>query len=412
MRIHRNVVVAATVALIGVSGIGLTARALFFSGQETFPAVAKTATQIDLNFQASAQISEVDVKPGDHVIAGMVVAKLDDKGAELLVNSAQATLDLDNGLLAVLQAPPTSVATQALQLEVTRAQQQLDAAQKNLRDAQSQGSGTQSRNQAALDSARATLASDQQIYTQNCADPTTLDCQRQSTQITHDESAVSSAQAALNQGGQTSTEASDSAQRAVAVAQTALAIAQARLNLKSNPPTSDRIQSVQASIQKDMSALGIARQNRDRYLLTAPVSGLVVEVNGVAGDLASDLGVRNFAGPTALVPTQPGFQLYPGSSSNTSPSNAYSSFMRLADTSQWQMVAQVPEKQVLDLNATLTATVTFNALHDHTTGRFLAVIPAPITTSSGVFYNAVFQLDKPPSGLLPGMTGNVTINLK
>jgi multidrug efflux pump subunit AcrA (membrane-fusion protein) len=164
-------------------------------------------------------------------------------------------------------------------------------------------------------------------------------------------------------------------------------------------------------MQRDQAQLALSRQRLQQYQLVAPSNGLVVEVNGEVGDLVSDAGVRNFSSPPPVVSSQPGFQLYGGRPTPSTAPGGYSSFVRLADTTRWQMAAQVPESAVPMLKSGLSASISFSAVPGHATGHLAAVVPAPFTVNSAVYYRAVFILDHPPHGLMPGMTGNVTVTL-
>jgi HlyD family secretion protein len=412
MRRKRQIAIASALAIASLSGVGLTARALFFNGQQTFPAAARTARNVDLNFQKPGQVTVVDVKPGDYVHAGAELARIDDAGAKLEMNSAQSTLDLDRALLGLLQTPPPVASIADLQLAVQQAQQQVSSAQLNLHDVDAASQGAYTRAQTAAASAQTALSGDQQIQAQACASQAqTVECARLGAQLTRDQVAVSSAQQGVAHALQAAQQGHDRAQRAANTAQTGLSIAQARLGLKSGPAQPDRIQNVQAAVQKDQAQLALTRQRLEQYLLVAPSNGLVVEVNGEVGDLVSDAGVRNFPAPPPVVSAQPGLQLYGGPPTQPAATGGYSSFVRLADTTQWQMVAQVPEAAVPKLKSGLAALISFNALPEDLKGHLVAVIPAPFTVSNVVYYRVVFTLEHPPNELIPGMTGNVTVSL-
>jgi len=413
MKRKRVMIAACTLAIAGVSGVGLTAHALFFNGEQTFPATAQTVRNIDLNFQKPGQVTVVDVKPGDYVHAGAGLAKIDDVGAQLEMNSAQSTLDLDQALLALLQAPPSGASTADLQLAVQQAQQQVASAQLNLHDVDAANATALARAQNLAISQQTALANDQQIQSQACPSLSTqtVECARLDGQVARDQDGMGSAQQSVADAQQAAQQAHDRAQRALDSAQTGISLADTRLGLKSGPAQPDRIQNAQAALQRDQAQLALTRQHLQQYQLVAPSNGLVVEVNGEVGDLVSDAGVRNFSSPAPVVSAQPGFQFYGGRPSQATAPSGYSSFVRLADTTRWQIVAQVPESAVPKLKSGLSASIRFGALPDHVSGRLATIIPAPFTVANAVYYRAVFILERTPHALMPGMTGNVTVTL-
>jgi RND family efflux transporter MFP subunit len=90
-------------------------------------APARAAT---LAFAIAGQVRSVDVKAGDHVRQGQVLARLDDQAAQYAVQEAQADLDQRIAALAATQSISVTESDLALaQAKVALAQAQLQAAQ-------------------------------------------------------------------------------------------------------------------------------------------------------------------------------------------------------------------------------------------------------------------------------------------
>jgi HlyD family secretion protein len=87
------------------------------------------AQSLDLSFQANGTVTEVLVQAGDQVLAGQVLAKIDDRDLQLQVASAQTSLQSAQAKLAQAQqgnATPEEIA--ATQASVANAEAQFDKA--------------------------------------------------------------------------------------------------------------------------------------------------------------------------------------------------------------------------------------------------------------------------------------------
>jgi len=89
--------------------------------------------QVNLNFGSSGEIKEINVKVGDHVTAGQVLARLDDAQLQSALRAAQSNLASAQARLnAVLSPSPADLAS--AQQAVLNAQNQVATAQNNLDD--------------------------------------------------------------------------------------------------------------------------------------------------------------------------------------------------------------------------------------------------------------------------------------
>src|ERR1700682_4980392 len=229
MNRRRQIAIASALAIVGLSGVGLTARSLFFNGQQTFPAVARTARNVDLNFQKTGQVTKVAVKPGDYVHAGAELATIDDVAGKLEMSSAQSTLELDQAMLGLLQAPPPGASVADLQLAVQQAQQQLSGAQLSLHDVDASSQALYARAQTAAASAQNALNADGQIQNQACASQLqSVECVRLAAQLARDQDMVNSTQQGVADAYQAAQQAHDRAQRAVDAGQTGVSRSEER----------------------------------------------------------------------------------------------------------------------------------------------------------------------------------------
>ena len=122
---------------------------------------AASQVSTPINFESSGVVSAVNVKPGDTVTLGEVLATIDPDSAQAGLRTAQAQLDGAKAALAQAQSGPTAVKAQQDALAVTQAQQSLDTAQKQLDQAHQQQDIDSDTSDAAVSAAQKKLHDDQ-----------------------------------------------------------------------------------------------------------------------------------------------------------------------------------------------------------------------------------------------------------
>jgi multidrug efflux pump subunit AcrA (membrane-fusion protein) len=126
----------------------------------------------------------------------------------------------------------------------------------------------------------------------------------------------------------------------------------------------------------------------DGTILTAPMAGTVVAVNGTLG------------GPSS------GSSGSSGSSATSGPSG----FIDLADLTKLQVTAGFAEADATRLKTGQHATVTWNALAGtRQDGTVTAIDPQATTTNNVVTYGVTVALDAVPAGARPGQTVSVSV---
>lgn len=119
--------------------------------------------------------------------------------------------------------------------------------------------------------------------------------------------------------------------------------------------------------------------------LASPITGLVVAINGTVGATTGSSG-----GATAD-----------------------SSFVTIADVSQFTMTAAIAEADIADVAVGQAAAVAFPALPDATTtAAVTAISPTATASNSVVTYATTITLDSIPEGLRLGQTASVTITTR
>ncbi len=366
----------------------------------------QAANQADLAFKTSGKLTQVNVKVGDQVKQGAVLAQLDNTSQVLAVQQAQQTLAGQTNTAAVASAQQSiaqaelDLQTAVLQLQylisppVYYWENQVAADQQAVKDAQAavNAAPTDTAAQAKLKQAQDTLASAQAhlVGAQASYDKTYVPnnfVYHTVNKVTHrNEKYISPPSAAdvLK------------ARSAVTVAQGALTDAQNLYATLTGGDVPDNASGTGlSSLQQAKVALQTAQDNLQATQITAPFSGTVVAVDAQVGD-----------------------------------SVGTSTVITLADMSTLYLQTYVDQSDFSMFKTGNTASIVFDALPDQTyTGKVVEVSPALDTSSGSAVVSGLVQLDTtsgspsgsnsdpasgaasdPPStNLLIGMTASVNV---
>jgi len=368
----------------------------------------------NINFSGSGTISQIDVKVGQSVVEGQILARLDKTSLQDAVDQAQAAVNTD--LAAVTNSNNSSSATQGQSsASVVAAETALSNAQANLTRVKAASKASVDAAQTALDNANTNLtnvqaqsaanvkvALDQMIKACPTPTPTPLpiDCQLATDQynqaVANANAANGNAQAQVNTATQSlkTAKAQASANNATAQGQVntatqSLNTALAQANV-SNTTANGQVNTAQSQLQAALQQLKTAQDNLRNATLKAPHDGTVSIVNGNVGGT-------------------------PGVSSGSSSTGSGGTFIQIVDATALQVVANVNETDTANLQVGQSAQFTVNAYGQRLfTGTVSAIAPNGQTVSNVVTYPVTIDVD--PSDLkgarlLPGMTANVTVTV-
>ncbi|HEX9097634.1 MAG TPA: biotin/lipoyl-binding protein [Candidatus Dormibacteraeota bacterium] len=375
--------------LVAVLLVGLIARDTVFAQPAAVPIRTATADRgtvtsvvsgtgsllpagrMNVSFKQTGILTEVDVKVGDKVTTGEVLARIDSTTQQAALAQAQASLASAQANLQSTQSPLTSAQVAQLQHQVSNAQQSYN-------DTVASVNAT---NQADA----ATVASDQAKVNSECGvDPASAACSQDKAQLANDQSKqhmdAISGQSRINSAAQQITSSRDNLAVQTQVKPNALASGQAQ------------VASAQAQVQAAQVAL-------NQTTLTAPTSGVVISINGVPGESS--------AGGTAQAP---GSLAPQPSSSGTG--GASSGFMVIDDTSSLVAVMPFAETDAARLAVNQTTAFTFDAIPNLTvSGHVLSISPSATVVSNVVDYYVSFVLNRTDPRLREGMTANASITV-
>jgi RND family efflux transporter MFP subunit len=145
----------------------------------------------------------------------------------------------------------------------------------------------------------------------------------------------------------------------------------------SGPPELRQI--ADARVLQAQAALDVARANLAQGALVAPFDGTIVSIAVVPGEMA--------------VPSQP--------------------VLILADLHELQIqTTDLSEREIAQVHVGQTATTRLKAFAQDLTGKVISIAPRSQPHNGDNVYQVTIELDQPPAGLLWGMTGDVTIQVK
>jgi HlyD family secretion protein len=371
-----------TTLVSGCSGAAATATP---TGNITKPTQQSLALSVDglvvpaqsvrLAFNVGGQIARVSVKVGDQVKAGQVLAELENADSQMRVDQADRNL-----------REMTSHAA------VAAAGQALAAAQQTLKDMQNKTDGMFfprasdtliDNTQGQIDLARQQLARASDAYKPLAKLPDG-DSRKAAALV-----AMTNAQlnldrliAQYNWFVGTPTDIDAAAVRAnLEAAKAAVQESQWYLSaLNGEQIPADATGSKLAQLELAREDLAAARRNLDATSLVTPISGTVVSVTGIAGEIAS---------PGAV-------------------------FIVISDVTRLQVeTINLSESDVPNVQVGQTVTVMITALNENITGHILAISPIADSLGGDVVYKTTIDLDLPlPQGLRAGMSVVVQFETK
>jgi HlyD family secretion protein len=338
-------------------------------GAATASGMIVPVQQAHMAFTVSGRIKTVNVTEGAQVKAGDVLAELDNAVAQMQVHQAERNL----------KELTSQAAIAAAERAVADAQQALNDAKKKT-DSMffPRASDTLIENtQGSIDLARQELARAKDAYKRvsNLPDGDNRKAEAL-VAMTNAQLNLDRLVANYNWYSGTPTEIDAAIARAnLDAATAALQEAQWYVSaLKGEQVPADATGSKLAQLQQARDDLAAARETFDATRLVAPISGTVVTVSGIAGEIASPAVV----------------------------------FVVISDVSKLQVeTTDLSERDVPNVKVGQTVTVTVKALGQDVTGKVVLISPISTTLGGDVVYKTTIDLDTIPDGLRAGMSVDV-----
>lgn len=171
-----------------------------------------------------------------------------------------------------------------------------------------------------------------------------------------------------------------------------------------------------AQLAEDNARLATDRMRMAATEIVAPSAGVVVAANGQPGEDVTASGIRDYTSPSGQVSArqQPQFSLLPEGPqpvSRTGSGGSSLPVIALRISSEWQVVALIPEDSVQSIKPGQRVTISVPAARiSNVPGQLEEVLPNPLTLSGSTMYQAVIAITgtvaQPP---LDGMAADVRL---
>ena len=409
------------------------------------------ASQQNVGFRVAGQLTEVDVKVGDHVTAGQVLAKVDSTTYQTALDQANATLQQAQATLsntlngnAVPAAQHSLASAQQLYNDTVNSvnltnQQDANAVGADQQQLSSDQSTAPSSGQVSADQSAVNMAQDQ--LTQDNAQFQRFECFANpppnpaacptGIQLQRDQLALSQAQQKLNLDNQASSKVTGDQQKLsqdqlkatsdqvnnqkqLDQGQSSVTQAQDQLNSQTIQRPNTILQQ-EAQVASAQSQVRTAQNNLNGSTLTAPVDGTILSLSGAVGETVGTGG-----GLTALAPGSSAPQPSSGASSSSGAaggaassggaSSGGSGFAVLGNIAGLEVVAPFAEADAAKVQNTQSGTVSFDALPGLSVPAHVLAVAASSTVVSNVTnYYVTLNLDQPDQRLKSGMTANANV---
>lgn len=362
-----------------VATMGTVTQAVTLSGN------LASAAESDLDFTASGRVNAVNVAAGQQVSPGQVLATLDTSSLQAALTQAQATLSSAQAKLSQDEqgTTPSSLA---------QAQAAVNSAQVSLQNSENAYNDTVTVNQASVNQAQAQLAQDQTTAQTDCgASPPAAQCPADQQKVNTDEATLAANQAKAQQSN-------DQAMAQVNAGKVSLQNAQASLSALQQGATSQQIQQDQAQVQIDQIAVNTAQTNLNGATITAPVAGMVEEVNVSVGQQVS-------AGSSASGSNGTGSSGTGASSSSSSSSTN----IVLTTPGLFQVSGSVSDAQVNEIAVGQPAQVLPAGSQEAVTGKVTSVAAVATVTSGVATFPVTVTLSGTNKSLRSGMSASVSV---
>ena len=250
--------------------MGDVSKVITATGTVIFP------QSIALSFPTSSNaalgnVVELNIKPGDTVKAGEVLAKVDDSKLQTTVLQQQANLLSAQSKLQTLKEGFNAQTKAQAQAALTQAQQGVETSQQNLTTAQQNADPTYLANQVTLANQTVKQASDALAKAQQSGISSSI--QPAQTTLNQALAALTTAQNAQNGGA---AQALAAAQAQTRTAQANVTAAEYQVAQQAQGPSAADLESAQANITIAQAQLASAETDLKNCTIIAPVDAMVV----------------------------------------------------------------------------------------------------------------------------------------
>jgi multidrug resistance efflux pump len=182
------------------------------------------------------------------------------------------------------------------------------------------------------------------------------------------------------------------------------------------PADSAQLAADKAELAVDEAQLATDRMKIAATEIIAPADGTVVAANGQPGETVTSVGIRDYTTDSGRTSAsqRPPFSLLPeGPQSVRTAAGGGSALpvIALRVSTSWQVVALIPEGSVSAVRPGMAVRISVPAVHiADMRGQVDEVLPTPVPTTQGIFYQAVVAITGHTASLpLSGMAADVQL---
>jgi multidrug efflux pump subunit AcrA (membrane-fusion protein) len=354
-------------------------------------------TDVEANFQTSGTLQKLDVKDGDHVLKGQLLATLDPTAAQLTVEQAQSSL--------------------------TSAEDNLTNAENQTTTSSSSGSPASASLQNTQDSTefvtfhRATTTTTQTTTSQTTTPTTTTTVRTTPTTTAPTRTRTSTTPTRTTSSATTPTRSS-SAGGSNSGTGSGASSGSSQTSTTSAETIAANIASAQAAVDGAEATVRNAENALNETRLYAPAGGTVVTVASVSpgdtvsagsgsGSAASSSSGSSASSGSGSSSTAGSLG---GSSTSSSSSSTSSGLVEIVNTRAMTMTVAFSESDISKIKVGQPANITLEALSGVELAAHVSSISTLGTSSSGVVsYDATLTLDQRDSRVKPGMSASAAV---
>jgi HlyD family secretion protein len=380
-------------------------------------------TSQNLGFAKAAQLTEVDVKVGDTVRAGQVLAREDPFNFQQLLNQQQAQLNNQQAILDRLVHSPT---VHGDRRTLDQAKKILDVTKKNSDAIHERDENSVDRARVALNFARRQVQQARaQFRADSCANPpmipvtvppTTDPCPADKTNLGTAISNLIAAKTTYDQAKKT-LEVDDTQARITEETQRANVVTAQNAVDSDSSDRGPNIAAQAALVANGAALVANAQRNLNNTVLYAPVAGTVSSITGAVGEYVGAGG-----GTSALAPGTDASIPGVGAAATSDQSSASSTgapsatrpggsaFIVLNNINTFQVVVPFEESDAAKVAPNQKVQVSFDALPDLTRdGTVLSIAPGGVDISGVTNYYATILLTDSDPRLRTGQTAEAGV---
>jgi multidrug efflux pump subunit AcrA (membrane-fusion protein) len=395
-----------------------------------------------VSFVTNGVLKTVDVKPGDVVTTGQVLATIDPASAQTTLDTALAQLANAQAALAQAQAGPTDIKRQQDALAITQAQQSVDAANDTLSTArEAEGPRPEvhrHRDQERAGQARHRHPGPERAGQHGGAEPAVVpagvpddhadDClgrhrehrfefhqQRLHSQknalinarntrtstLQADQQAITTAKQNQKNTLLNDQKAIDSAEAQVTSAESNVKSAQLSQQANLHPQTPEQIAQARANVDSAQVSVDSAQRGVNETTLVAPQDGKVLSVANKVGEVTTGGSSLGSSGTTSGGSAN--------AAANTAATSSGTGFIVIANPSQLAVTANIAEADAAKVQLGQAARITFPATSATATGTVTQITPQSTVSNNVVQYPVQVSLATAPPGIGVGNTASLSI---